>query len=99
MPAGEGVFLACSFWLADAYLMLGRREDALKLFERMLSLCNDVGLLSEEYEPRTNQLVGNFPQAFSHLALVNTASNLPHHRKPAEQRSEHKVVTHSKAHA
>jgi GH15 family glucan-1,4-alpha-glucosidase len=99
LPAGEGVFLACSFWLADAYLMLGRREDALKLFERMLSLCNDVGLLSEEYEPRTKQLVGNFPQAFSHLALVNTASNLSHHRKPAEQRSEHKVVTHSKAHA
>jgi len=95
LPAGEGVFLACSFWLADAYLMLGRREDALKLFERMLSLCNDVGLLSEEYEPRTKQLVGNFPQAFSHLALVNTASNLSHHRKPAEQRSEHKVVTHS----
>ena len=97
LPAGEGVFLACSFWLADAYLMLGRREDALKLFERMLSLCNDVGLLSEEYEPRTEQLVGNFPQAFSHLALVNTASNLSHHRKPAEQRSAHKVVTHSKA--
>jgi len=97
LPAGEGVFLACSFWLADAYLMLGRREDALKLFERMLLLCNDVGLLSEEYEPRTGQLVGNFPQAFSHLALVNTASNLSHHQKPAEQRSEHKVVTRSKA--
>ena len=92
LPAGEGVFLACSFWLADAYLMLGRRDDALELFERMLSLCNDVGLLSEEYEPRTNQLVGNFPQAFSHLALVNTASNLSHFRKPAEQRSEHRVT-------
>jgi len=99
LPAGEGVFLACSFWLADAYLMLGRREDALKLFERMLLLCNDVGLLSEEYEPRTGQLVGNFPQAFSHLALVNTASNLSHHRKPAEQRSEHKVVPNSKVYA
>jgi GH15 family glucan-1,4-alpha-glucosidase len=72
LPAGEGVFLACSFWLADAYLMLGRRNDALSLFERLLSLCNEVGLLSEEYEPRTQQLVGNFPQAFSHLALVNT---------------------------
>lgn len=99
LPAGEGVFLASSFWLADAYLMLGRREDALKLFERMLLLCNDVGLLSEEYEPRTQQLVGNFPQAFSHLALVNTASNLSHHRKPAEQRSEHKVVPNSKVYA
>ena len=94
LPAGEGVFLACSFWLADAYLMLGRRDEATNMFERLLSLCNDVGLLSEEYEPRTKQLVGNFPQAFSHLALVNTASNLSHHRKPAEQRSEHKVVTH-----
>jgi GH15 family glucan-1,4-alpha-glucosidase len=92
LPAGEGVFLACSFWLADAYLMLGRRDEAVALFERLLSLCNDVGLLSEEYEPRTHRLVGNFPQAFSHLALVNTASNLSHDRKPAEQRSEHRVV-------
>jgi GH15 family glucan-1,4-alpha-glucosidase len=92
MPAGEGVFLACSFWLADAYLMLGRRDEAVALFERLLSLCNDVGLLSEEYEPRTHRLVGNFPQAFLHLALVNTASNLSHDRKPAEQRSEHRVV-------
>ena len=94
LPAGEGVFLACSFWLVDAYLMLGRRDDALSLFERLLSLCNDVGLLSEEYEPHTKQLVGNFPQAFSHLALVNTASNFSHYRKPAEQRSEHKVLSH-----
>lgn len=92
LPAGEGVFLACSFWLADAYLMLGRRADAIALFERLLSLCNDVGLLSEEYEPRTRQLVGNFPQAFSHLALVNTASNLAHDLKPMEQRSEQKVA-------
>ena len=92
LPAGEGLFIACSFWLADAYLMLGRRHEAVALFERLLSLCNDVGLLSEEYEPRTHRLVGNFPQAFSHLALVNTASNLSHHRKPAEQRSEHSVV-------
>jgi GH15 family glucan-1,4-alpha-glucosidase len=92
LPAGEGVFLACSFWLADAYLMLGRRDEAVALFERLMSLCNDVGLLSEEYEPRTHRLVGNFPQAFSHLALVNTASNLSHDRKPAEQRSEHSVV-------
>jgi GH15 family glucan-1,4-alpha-glucosidase len=72
--------------------MLDRRNEAVALFERLLSLCNDVGLLSEEYEPRTHQLVGNFPQAFSHLALVNTASNLSHDRKPAEQRSEHTVV-------
>jgi GH15 family glucan-1,4-alpha-glucosidase len=88
LPPGEGVFLACSFWLADAYLMLGRGADAARLFERLLSLRNDVGLLSEEYEPSSNRLVGNFPQAFSHLALVNTASNLSHDRKPAQQRSE-----------
>jgi len=91
LPAGEGVFLACSFWLVDAYLMLGRRDEAVALFERLLALRNDVGLLSEEYEPRTRRLVGNFPQAFSHLALVNSASNLAHYRKPAEQRSERKV--------
>jgi GH15 family glucan-1,4-alpha-glucosidase len=94
---GEGVFLACSFWLADAYLLSGRREEAVRLFERLLSLRNDVGLLSEEYEPRSQRLVGNFPQAFSHLALVNTASNLAHYDKPAEQRSEAKVAEPERA--
>ncbi|HZT24971.1 MAG TPA: glycoside hydrolase family 15 protein [Pseudolabrys sp.] len=88
LPAGEGVFLACSFWLVDAYLMLGRRDDAVRLFERLIALRNDVGLLSEEYDPRARRMVGNFPQAFSHLALVNSASNLAHDRKPAEQRSQ-----------
>ena len=88
LPAGEGVFLACSFWLVDAYLMLGRRDDAERLFERLLSLRNDVGLLSEEYDPHARRLVGNFPQAFSHLALVNSASNLAHYHKPAEQRGK-----------
>jgi GH15 family glucan-1,4-alpha-glucosidase len=87
LPAGEGVFLACSFWLVDAYLMLGRRADAERLFEQLLSLRNDVGLLSEEFDPHTRRLVGNFPQAFSHLALVNSASNLGHDGKPSEQRS------------
>ena len=91
LPEGEGLFLACSFWLADALLMIGRGDEARRLFERLLTLRNDLGLLSEEYEPRTRQLVGNFPQAFSHLALVNTASNLSHYDKPAEQRSEHPV--------
>jgi GH15 family glucan-1,4-alpha-glucosidase len=91
LPAGDGFFLACSFWLVDAYLMLGRRDEAVTLFERLLTLRNDVGLLSEEYEPRSKRLVGNFPQAFSHLALVNSASNLAHYRKPAEQRSQHSV--------
>jgi GH15 family glucan-1,4-alpha-glucosidase len=91
LPAGEGVFLACSFWLADAYLMQGRHDDACAMFEHLLSLRNDLGLLSEQYDPRTKRLVGNFPQAFSHLALVNTASNLSHYKKPAEQRSEHRI--------
>lgn len=93
LPSGEGMFLACSFWLVDAYILLGRRTEALALFERLLSLRNDVGLLSEEYDPRTRRLVGNFPQAFSHLALVNTASNLAHYRKPAEQRAQYSVET------
>ncbi len=95
LPPGEGMFLACSFWLVDAYVMLGRRDDAVRLFERLLALRNDLGLLSEQYEPRTRRLVGNFPQAFSHLALVNSASNLSHDKKPAEQRSETRVADKS----
>ena len=91
LPPGEGVFLACSFWLVDAYQMIGRQDDAANLFERLLNLRNDVGLLSEQYDPRTRRLVGNMPQAFSHLALVNSASNLGHYRKPTEQRSQHPV--------
>jgi GH15 family glucan-1,4-alpha-glucosidase len=86
LPPGEGVFLACSFWLADAYYLLGRTEEAEQLFERLLDLRNDVGLLSEEYDPRQRRLLGNFPQAFSHISLVNTAHNLSHEEKPAEQR-------------
>jgi GH15 family glucan-1,4-alpha-glucosidase len=88
LPPGEGFFLACSFWLVDAYLMLGQREKATALFERLLKLRNDVGLLSEEYDLRSNRQVGNFPQALSHLALVNSASNLAHREKPAEQRAD-----------
>jgi GH15 family glucan-1,4-alpha-glucosidase len=76
LPPGEGVFLPCSFWLADVYQLQGRYEDAQALFKRVLALCNDVGLLSEEYEPQTKRLVGNFPQAFSHLAIVRTAHAL-----------------------
>ena len=88
LPPGEGFFLACSFWLVDAYLMLGQRDKATALFERLLKLRNDVGLLSEEYDLRSNRQVGNFPQALSHLALVNSASNLAHREKPAEQRAD-----------
>jgi GH15 family glucan-1,4-alpha-glucosidase len=87
VPGGEGVFLACSFWLADAYVLTGRMDDARRLFERLLSLRNDVGLLSEEYDTGRRRLVGNFPQAFSHIALINTAHNLARAEKPAEQRS------------
>jgi hypothetical protein len=76
LPPGEGAFLACSFWLADCLLMLRRTDDAKRLFRRLCGLCNDVGLLAEEYDPRAKRLVGNFPQAFSHIALVNTAHNL-----------------------
>jgi GH15 family glucan-1,4-alpha-glucosidase len=87
LPAGEGAFLACTFWLADAYVLLDRLNEARTLFERLLSLRNDVGLLSEEYDTRRHRLVGNFPQAFSHVALVNTAHNLVHATKPVEQRA------------
>jgi GH15 family glucan-1,4-alpha-glucosidase len=76
LPGGEGAFLACSFWLADAYALTRRRREALALFERLLDLRNDVGLLSEEYDPGARRMVGNFPQAFSHVALVNTAYSL-----------------------
>ncbi len=72
LPEGEGAFLACSFWLADNLVLLGRRQEAKRLYERLLSLRNDVGLLSEEYDPHSKRLVGNFPQAFSHIAIVNT---------------------------
>jgi GH15 family glucan-1,4-alpha-glucosidase len=76
LPGSEGVFLACSFWLADNLALIGRVDDARVLFERLLGLANDVGLLSEEYDPGAKRLVGNFPQAFSHVGLVNTARNL-----------------------
>jgi GH15 family glucan-1,4-alpha-glucosidase len=76
MRGVEGAFLACSFWLVDAYVLAGRRREARELFERLLGVRNDLGLLSEEYDPRRRRLVGNFPQAFSHVALVNSARAL-----------------------
>jgi GH15 family glucan-1,4-alpha-glucosidase len=87
LPGAEGAFLACSFWLADNLILLNRRRDARRLFERVISLRNDVGLLPEEYDPRGKRFVGNFPQAFSHVALVNTAHNLTRERGPAKQRA------------
>jgi GH15 family glucan-1,4-alpha-glucosidase len=76
LPAGEGAFLACSFWLVDNYVLLGRYEEACALFERLIALRNDVGLLAEEYDPHDRRQLGNFPQAFSHLALINAAHSL-----------------------
>ena len=76
LPDGEGAFLACSFWLAQAWHMQGRCDDARALFERLLALRNDVGLLSEEYDPASKRFTGNFPQAFSHVAMVTAALRL-----------------------
>jgi GH15 family glucan-1,4-alpha-glucosidase len=76
LPPGEGAFLACSFWLADNYLMQGRKKDAVRLFNRLKHYANDVGLFAEEYDPSAKRMLGNFPQAFSHVALINTALNL-----------------------
>jgi GH15 family glucan-1,4-alpha-glucosidase len=84
----EGAFLACSFWLADAYVMTGRLDEAAALFERLLGIRNDLGLLAEEYDPSERRQLGNFPQGFSHIGLVNTAFNLVNAHGPAEQRSK-----------
>jgi GH15 family glucan-1,4-alpha-glucosidase len=92
LPPGEGVFLACSFWLADILCMQGRRDEAGALFERVVGLANDVGLLAEQYDPVAKRSLGNFPQAFSHIALINTAFNLSEAQKPVEQRAEKKAA-------
>ena len=84
----EGAFLACSFWLADCLHLIGRVDDARALFERLLALRNDLGLLSEEYDPVERRLVGNFPQAFSHVSLVNTACRLSGHDLPDGSEAE-----------
>jgi GH15 family glucan-1,4-alpha-glucosidase len=94
LPPGEGAFLACSFWLADAYISIGRRDDAIALFDRLLAIRNDLGLLAEEYDPRQRRQQGNFPQAFSHVALINTAFNLTRIAKPQEQRADGVVDPH-----
>jgi GH15 family glucan-1,4-alpha-glucosidase len=83
LPPGEGTFLACTFWLADNLALMGRREEALAIFERLLTLRNDVGLLAEEFDPSSGRQLGNFPQAFSHVALVNTANYLSEGPTPA----------------
>jgi GH15 family glucan-1,4-alpha-glucosidase len=97
LPGDEGAFLACSFWLADNYILQGRDADARLMFERLLDLRNDVGLLAEEYDPRARRQVGNFPQAFSHVALINTAHNLTRGYGPAQHRAESKETVGSDA--
>ncbi len=89
LPPGEGAFLTCSFWLADAHALAGNRDRARHLFERVLGLANDVGLLAEEYDLAHRRLVGNFPQALSHLQLVDTANELSGPARPAQQRASH----------
>jgi GH15 family glucan-1,4-alpha-glucosidase len=88
LPPGEGAFLACSFWLVDSYVLQGRYEDARRLFERLLSRCNDVGLLSEEIDSRSGRQLGNFPQAYSHVGLITSALNLSRRFRPADQRAQ-----------
>jgi len=87
LPPGEGAFLACSFWLVDNYILQGRYEDAQRLFERLLARCNDVGLLAEEFDPASGRMLGNFPQAYSHVGLINCALGLSRQTGPAEERA------------
>jgi GH15 family glucan-1,4-alpha-glucosidase len=86
LPGSEGAFLACSFWLVNALHMIGRYDEAAGLFEQLLALRNDVGLLSEEYDPRYGRQVGNFPQAFSHMPLIQSALNLNDHARHHNRR-------------
>lgn len=86
LPPGEGAFLPCTFWLADNYALAGRKTEARAVFERLLAIRNDLGLLAEEYDPKEQRMVGNFPQAFTHVGLVNTANNLVDHSGPAAKR-------------
>jgi GH15 family glucan-1,4-alpha-glucosidase len=88
LPPGEGAFLPCSFWLVDCLYLMGQTDEARAMFNKLLGMRNSLGLLSEEYDPKTRRLVGNFPQAFSHIGLINTAQNLsPESLGPAEIRS------------
>ncbi len=93
LPPGEGAFLACTFWLVDNLTLMGREDEARPIFERLLSLRNDVGLLAEEYDPRARRQLGNFPQAFSHIALINSAQNLVLAKGPAKERLQHAAVS------
>jgi GH15 family glucan-1,4-alpha-glucosidase len=92
LPSGEGAFLACSFWLVDNYVLQGRLDEAGRLFDRLLSRCNDVGLLAEEVDPLSGRMLGNFPQAYSHVGLINCALNLSRPKGPTEERAEKTVA-------
>ena len=87
LAGGEGAFLACSFWLVDNYVVHGRYAEAERLFDRVLARCNDVGLLAEEIDTASGRLLGNFPQAYSHVGLINSALNLAARLGPAEERA------------
>jgi GH15 family glucan-1,4-alpha-glucosidase len=87
LPEGEGAFLACSFWLVDNYVLQGRYDEARNLFERLLAHCNGVGLLAEEFDPLSGRMLGNFPQAYSHVGLINCALSLSRQTGPAEERA------------
>jgi GH15 family glucan-1,4-alpha-glucosidase len=89
LPPGEGTFLACSFWMVDNLALQGRIQEAITMYERLVSLGNDVGLLSEEYDPAAKRLVGNFPQGFSHVALVHTGLNLMKHEQEMAKATGH----------
>jgi GH15 family glucan-1,4-alpha-glucosidase len=97
LPPGEGAFLACSFWLADNYLLLGRKQDALRLFNRLKRHANDVGLFAEEYDPTAKRMLGNFPQAFSHVALINTALNLMQEESRKNEKNKPRQKSHRKS--
>ncbi|MDB5650841.1 MAG: glycoside hydrolase 15-related, partial [Hyphomicrobiales bacterium] len=92
LPPGEGVFLACSFWLVDNLTLIGRWDEARALLDKLVGLANDVGLLAEEHDPRSGEMLGNFPQAFSHVGLINSALNLHRVEGPAKERSCHENV-------
>jgi len=90
---GDGAFLACSFWLIDNYILQGRHAEARKLFDRLIARCNDVGLLAEEIDPLTGRMLGNFPQAYSHVGLINAALSLSRETGPLEERAEPQAAT------
>jgi len=93
VAGSEGTFLVCSFWLADVYVLMGREEEAAALFERLCGLCNDLGLLAEQYDPREKRMLGNFPQAFSHIGIINTALNLHRVVCPVKSRAGREEAT------